>query len=121
MYGQDFTACPHIDRRIGRHRVAIHVFRVGHHHAVIGRLTQPIRVDFLNDSSGIGDHHSPAGRRGSGHILLIKCGCARAALPIERIGRHLIRLLSLVHDIRHKGVALLVKLLLLSRIGARFQ
>ena len=54
-------------------------------------------------------------------LAVVEGRCARAALPIKRIGGHLVSLLALVHDIRHKGVTILVQLLLLARIGARLQ
>ena len=88
---------------------------------MVRRLAQSVRVDFLDDASSIRNHHSPTRGRGRGDVLLVKGRCARAALPIKRIGGHFVSLLAFVHDIRHKGVTILVKLLLLARIGARLQ
>ena len=120
-HGQNTTARPHIHGCIRRHRIAIHIFRIGHHHTVIRSLAQPVRIDFLDNAAGIGDHHAATRGRGRGDIFLVKCRGSRPALAIEGIGRHLISLLAFVHDIRHEGVALFIQLLLLSRIGPRFQ
>ena len=79
----------------------------------------PVRVNFLDDSPRIRDRHSPRGRRRRRHILLIKRRSPRTALSVQRIRRHLVGELTLVQNVRHKGIVRLLRLLL--RILSRLQ